>query len=405
MMLFADDTSLFEIITDPITTFARINNDLEKLNTWSHSWLVTFNPTKTKYMIFSKKLVKTNHPPLILDGKIINQVSYHCQLGIVLHEQMQWHNHVNKICETAGKRLSAMIRISDKIDKRTKLAIYLSFIRPTLEYGCAIFDNIPQNLVNVLESIQRRAALMITSGYKCTKHDSLLQELGLIPLSQRRTYLKLILFYKIKNQHTPTYLSDLCPAEVAERTNYNLRDAEHTDIIGSNKNYFLKSFLPSSVRLWNDLPKEIRTSQTVDTFKTKLSAHLKFRQSYIPYLICPNRNYIQISRMRMGLSALNAHRRKYHFIENSSCPYCAFMKEDIAHYLLKCQRHTAARTTMLNSISIILPETDQPLLELNTNKKISELGKILIFGTKDNKLDLKIFKSVAQYIEKTGRFT
>ena len=405
MMLFADDTSLFEVITDPVTSFTRINNDLEKLNAWANSWLVTFNPTKTKYMIFSKKVVKTNYPPLILDGKTLNQVSSHCQLGIVLHEQMQWHNHVNKICETAGNRLSAMVRISGKIDKRTKLAIYLSFIRPTLEYGCVIFDNLPQDMVNLLESIQRRAALMITSGYKCTKHDSLLQELGLTPLSQRRTFLKLTLFYKMKNKHTPAYLSNLCPADVAERTNYNLRDSENTDLIKSNKNYFLKSFLPSSVRLWNDLPKEIRTSQTVDTFKTKLSTHLKFRQTYKPYLFCPNRNYVQICRMRMGLSALNAHRRKYHFIENSNCPHCPLMKEDTVHYLFKCHRYTAARITMLNSASDILPDTYQQLLELNNNNKASELGKILLFGTQNIELDLEIFKIVAQYVEKTGRFT
>ena len=134
ILLFADDTSLFEIIDDP-ATFIRINNDLEKLNNWAQTWLVTFNPKKTKYMIFSKKLTKDVHPPLILANKCLDQVSQHCQLGIVLHEDMSWNSHITKICDKAGKRLSAMIRIADKLNKQTKLNIYISFIRPILEYG------------------------------------------------------------------------------------------------------------------------------------------------------------------------------------------------------------------------------------------------------------------------------
>ena len=63
ILLFADDTSLFEIIDDP-ANFIRINNDLEKLNNWAQTWLVTFNPKKTKYMIFCQKnLLKMFIPP------------------------------------------------------------------------------------------------------------------------------------------------------------------------------------------------------------------------------------------------------------------------------------------------------------------------------------------------------
>ena len=121
ILLFADDTSLFETISDPLISFHRINNDLEKLNSWAKTWLVTFNPTKTKYMIFSKKLVKVAHPPLILDNKQLTKVSQHSQLGIVLSEDMTWNDHIKKACEKAGKRIAAMIRISDKLDKTQNL--------------------------------------------------------------------------------------------------------------------------------------------------------------------------------------------------------------------------------------------------------------------------------------------
>ena len=404
ILLFADDTSLFEIISDPLISFPRINNDLEKLNSWAKTWLVTFNPTKTKYMIFSKKLVKVAHPPLILDNKQLTKVSHHSQLGIVLSEDMTWNEHIKKACEKAGKRISAMIRISDKIDKSTKLNIYISFIRPTLEYGSMIFDNASQEMINLLEAVQRRAALTITGAYKCTKHTNLLDEIGLNPLKLRRTFFKLTLFYKIKNNLTLQYLSILCPPEVAERTDYNLRNAGNTDIIASNKNYYLKSFLPSTIKLWNNLPGDIRNAGTLDIFKHKLSAHLNMTNVYKPYLFCPNKNFVQIARLRMGLSALNAHRHKVHFIPNASCPYCNHRIEDTAHYLLQCPHFTAARTEMLNAVANILPDQYQYLLQINTRKQTQELSKILIFGVEHPETDFALFNITAIFIGKTARF-
>ena len=105
----------------------------------------------------------------------------------------------------------------------------------------------------------------------------------------------------------------------------------------------------------------------------------------------PNRNYIHLGRLRLRLSPLNAHRRKYHFIENARCIFCPGNKEDTSHYLLQCPHYTAARTTMLNSLSIILPAGYQHLLNRNTKQYIKQLTQVLIFGIKDSNVDTEIF--------------
>jgi hypothetical protein len=153
------------------------------------------------------------------------------------------------------------------------------------------------------------------------------------------------------------------------------------------------------------LPYDIKQSETVDAFKDKLTTHLKFSRAYKPYLHSPNRHFIQIGRMRMGLSALNAHRRKYHFINNSSCDFCPNNPEDISHYLLQCPRYTAARTTMLNSLVTILPQNYQNLIHAHTKHKLSELAHVLTQGIQKSEHDLQIFQAVASFIEASGRFT
>ena len=59
---FADDISLSINVENPVMVAACLNTDLLKLSHWVATWLVMFNPTKTKSRIFSRKLNKPLHP-------------------------------------------------------------------------------------------------------------------------------------------------------------------------------------------------------------------------------------------------------------------------------------------------------------------------------------------------------
>ena len=45
--LFADDTSIFIIVENPISAAQLLNSDLEKIAKWALDWLVTIIPVKT----------------------------------------------------------------------------------------------------------------------------------------------------------------------------------------------------------------------------------------------------------------------------------------------------------------------------------------------------------------------
>ena len=54
--LFADDTSLYIIVDDPTDAAITLNSDLSKVHRWATDWLVSFNPTKSESLIFSRKV-------------------------------------------------------------------------------------------------------------------------------------------------------------------------------------------------------------------------------------------------------------------------------------------------------------------------------------------------------------
>ena len=45
--LFADDTTLYLIVEDPIRAANLMDGDLDKVQKWANTWLVKFNPQKT----------------------------------------------------------------------------------------------------------------------------------------------------------------------------------------------------------------------------------------------------------------------------------------------------------------------------------------------------------------------
>ena len=68
---FADDTSLFLIVRDPVVSARDLNHDLEQIKNWAHQWKMCFNPDPSKLaeeILFSQKIKKPDHPPIYFNG-------------------------------------------------------------------------------------------------------------------------------------------------------------------------------------------------------------------------------------------------------------------------------------------------------------------------------------------------
>ena len=67
---------------------------------------------------------------------------------------------------------------SKRKDRNVLINLYLSFIRPILEYGNVIWDNRTQNEANILESVQVEAGRIITGLRVNSSRSKLYSELG-----------------------------------------------------------------------------------------------------------------------------------------------------------------------------------------------------------------------------------
>ena len=49
--LFADDTSLFTIVQDPVMAASAMNQDLNQIALWARNWRMSFNPDAQKQAV------------------------------------------------------------------------------------------------------------------------------------------------------------------------------------------------------------------------------------------------------------------------------------------------------------------------------------------------------------------
>ena len=175
--LFADDTSLAFTSSNLADLEGILNHDLQIISVWAKQWLVDFNPHKTEAMLFT--LEKNITPPLLLlDQTQINFVDHHKHLGITISRGGKWHEHVNTILPSASKILGMMRKLKFTLHRKALNQIYVSFLRPLMEYSSTVWDGCTAYVKDSLERIQSEAARIVTGLTRSVSLENLYAEIG-----------------------------------------------------------------------------------------------------------------------------------------------------------------------------------------------------------------------------------
>ena len=282
------------------------------------------------------------------------------------------------------------------------------FIRPKLEYASSVYgNNLNQVQIDSLESIQRQALICCTRAYKHTSHIKLLEETGVEPLTIRRKYFRLCHIFKMVNRMTPRYLMALLPPYVYEVSRYSLRNSNDLYKPKIRKGYLLNSFLWSAVDDWNRLDIGIRSLPSLSIFKQELKK-LYFYEDHKLYNVGSGYGHINHARMRMGLSGLNAHRKKYNYIDCNEYPKYDSRPENDIHFYLQCPAYANQRTILVGTLQhIILSNVNLNInIDPRSKAELTKLNALLLYGDTNLSDDdnITLFKAVHKYIVDTKRF-
>ena len=101
-----------------------------------------------------------------MGNTIISEVTQHKHPGLVFSNDATWTNHIAGRVTKAWERIGYLRRNKFILDRSSLERMYISFVRPLLEYANTVWDNRITENKRVVESIQLEAARIVTGGTK-----------------------------------------------------------------------------------------------------------------------------------------------------------------------------------------------------------------------------------------------
>ena len=117
-------------------------------------------------------------------------------------------------------------------------------------------------------------------------------------------------------------------------------------------NKFKTSFFPHHSELWNNLPKNIQSSNLTD-FKTFTKTELK-PQKYKHFAKGNKHSNSLLTRIRVGRSYLNQHKFSIGHADSPEC-LCHHREESPSHYFLDCFLYSPERQALFSLIEHYIP--------------------------------------------------
>ena len=301
--LFADDSAIYREINS-VDDAIILQQDLFKLQEWTHLWQMSFNVKKCKALRITRKTKnkvdftycmstpssQTDYTPssqVIHSAKEsihtitpnenftpLEEISQDKYLGVILDNKLSFNHHIDNIVCKATRLLNLCRRNLYMCPMEIKETAYKTLVLPHLSYASAAWSPFTAKNINKVEQIQRRAARFVlgnyTYGTTCNLTHQMSEILKWPTLQHRRAAHDVNIFFKILNNQVGINLPSIVKPSPRHPTRFLHIQATHSEA-------YRYSFFPRTIRLWNQLPVEIKQSTTYPQFKSQSSNYINTR--------------------------------------------------------------------------------------------------------------------------------
>ena len=188
-------------------------------------------------------------------------------LGITIDRELKFDKHVLKICAKASRKISVLARMSKCLTFKKKRVIFKAFVESQFQYCPLVWMFHNRHTNNKVNRLHERALRIVYNDYESSFEQLLIKDKSLC-IHYQNIHRLMIEIYKIFNEEGVNVFSELF---IKSNHNINLRSGQ--DLIVPSVQSVLKG--KNSLRyfgsvLWNSLPIDIRISETISVFKSKI---------------------------------------------------------------------------------------------------------------------------------------
>ena len=210
-----------------------------------------------------------------LKGHALQRASQEKDIGVIIDEDLSFDLHISEKVKTANSMFGRIRRTFQFLDGDMFSFLYKALVRSHLDYCSSVWAPYKIKHVVQIEQVQKRATKQLP-GMKDLSYSERLQKLKLPTLSFRRLRGDLIEVFKIVNgiydNETTQFLKMW--ADMADRNSnrghaLKLYPQQSSTLLRKN------SFALRTVKFWNQLPEDIVSAPSVNSFKNRLDKHYK----------------------------------------------------------------------------------------------------------------------------------
>ena len=93
----------------------------------------------------------------------LEKVQSYKYLGVVINSNLTWNDHISRLCSKAKQQLGLLYcQFYKDFNTSTLRALYITRVRPHLEYTIPVWDPYLSKDIEAIESVQRFASQVCT---------------------------------------------------------------------------------------------------------------------------------------------------------------------------------------------------------------------------------------------------
>lgn len=278
--MFADDTLVYDHCNpaERLNQCCRVNDDILSLFAWADNWGTSFNARKSAQLIVQRQRSRHQVPNNSTAGVCeIPVVSHTKHLGVVLSDNLSWSKHINFIFEKIRFKVFLLKRLAQRTGAADVVKrLYVALVRPVMEYANPVWGNCKADDAAALERVQLAIARAVLGWSRRQHHNiDVLKKIQWPTLAWRRRRFALLTLWELLRGRGPPQLQAMVPRKAADRTSHNLRNKLSLAFPDCRTNRRLKTFLPSSIALFNSLPPHVSSSPSKSLFLQNLDKHFE----------------------------------------------------------------------------------------------------------------------------------
>ena len=278
--IFSDLDVSFKLFADDLKLYSKCNlngsDDLpiaiDRLCTWCSTWQLSIAVNKCSFCsIRNPNMYDDVNYSYSLDGNRIVTCDTVRDLGVVIDDSLKFDKHVSLIVHNALSRCKLILKSFSSKHPTLLVRAFNTYVRPTLEYCSPVWSPHYKYLIDKIEHVQQYFTKRIP-GFWNLSYKERLSTLGIHTLECRRTIKDITLCYQIINNNIQSLISDCFTLH--NNTNpgiktrgHNLKLIKHFTSNNHVKFYFSNRVIDH----WNQLPNEVVSSTSIDTFKVRLN--------------------------------------------------------------------------------------------------------------------------------------